>query len=225
MYSDINIAVSWERSHSWSTRKLKMREMMPHIPVKKFTVVQLPPCSGTSEPAWGWGWWVLTSTPPSLTTRGCWANCGQVSVSSHLSVCQPVRSAPHHPDDTDRSVSISGGSGRATSYDIIKKNFSRFVNYLDLSSLGNEVWVTGDGGEWQQVPDLRHGDILRGHWEGLHHGYSQGCCRLGLCAGQYRPSTLWRRWTRTSGTRWPALRRITSSCARWKVSKSVSEMK
>ena len=54
------------------------------------------------------------------------------------------------PDDTDRSVSISGGSGRATSYDNIKKNFSRTVNYLDLSRLGNEgetpnsdeIWVT-----------------------------------------------------------------------------------
>ena len=54
------------------------------------------------------------------------------------------------PDDTDRSVSLSGGSGRATSYDNIKKNFSRTVNYLDLSRLGNEgetpnsdeIWVT-----------------------------------------------------------------------------------
>ena len=52
--------------------------------------------------------------------------------------------------DSDRSVSLSGGSGRATSYDNVKKDLSRTVNYLDLSRLGNEgetpnsdeIWVT-----------------------------------------------------------------------------------
>ncbi len=117
-----------------------MREMMPHIPVKKFTgmpTVQL--YSSVFRHKWANMKYAAIVNNGRMLSNGCGWMLSKLWPGQCLQSTVPVpasqectSSSSTVSDDMDRSVSISGGSGRATSYDNIKQNFSRTVNYLDL---------------------------------------------------------------------------------------------